>query len=49
MVSVIVTVVLTSEGKLDVEISKQLATVAGTMQLTFHRAFDRTADPLEAL
>lgn len=45
----IVTGVLTSEGKVDIPVCKALTEIAGSMQLTFHRAFDRTADPFEAM
>ncbi len=45
----IVTGVLTQEGKVDKEACYRLTEAAGSMQLTFHRAFDRAIDPFEAL
>ncbi len=41
--------VLTSEGNVDMSSCKVLIEIAGSMQLTFHRAFDRSADPFKAL
>src|SRR6185437_9496957 len=45
----IVTGILTSDGKVDKERCKQLIELAYPMEATFHRAFDRVADPFEAL
>lgn len=41
--------ILQANGKVDVNRTKQLVALASPMQVTFHRAFDRTIDPLEAL
>lgn len=41
--------VLTKDGQVDQSVCKQLIQGAGNMQCTFHRAFDRTIDPLHAL
>ena len=41
--------VLTSEGVLDQDRMKTLMAQAGDMEVTLHRAFDMTRDPLEAL
>ena len=40
---------LTPEGYIDKENCAQLVKTAGPMGVTFHRAFDRAADPLKAL
>lgn len=41
--------ILTPEGGVDVDRCAQLIEHAGSMQVTFHRAFDRVRDPLAAL
>jgi copper homeostasis protein len=40
---------LTDEGAVDVEIMARLIALARPLQVTFHRAFDHTRDPHEAL
>lgn len=45
----IVTGILTKEGKVDKKRCQQLIDLAYPMEATFHRAFDRVRDPLEAL
>ena len=45
----VVSGILTSEGKVDKNACKELIQAAGTMQFTFHRAFDRTTEAFEAL
>jgi len=45
----IVTGVLTKDGNVNKTVCIELVKAAGDMQLTFHRAFDRTANPFEAL
>lgn len=40
---------LTEDGDVDMDRCAKLVEHAGPMQVTFHRAFDRTADPLESL
>ena len=40
---------LTAEGNVDMEASKRLTELAKPMSVTFHRAFDRTADPMRSL
>jgi copper homeostasis protein len=40
---------LTKENKIDVERTKILANLAGSMQTVFHKAFDEVNDPFEAL
>lgn len=45
----IVTGILTQDGKIDVKRNKELIERAYPMQATFHRAFDRVANPTEAL
>ena len=41
--------VLTPEGDLDLDRMRRLMDCAGTMDVTLHRAFDMTRDPLQAL
>ena len=45
----IVTGILTPDGKVDKEKMKILAELASPLGITFHRAFDRSADPFQAL
>lgn len=45
----IVTGILTSDGKVDKPRCRQLVELAYPLGATFHRAFDRVADPFEAL
>ena len=45
----VVSGVLLPNGKVDDKRTKEMVSLAGDMQFTFHRAFDRTIDPLEAL
>ena len=40
---------LTTDGKVDVLKTNQLMTIASPLEVTFHRAFDMTPDPFEAL
>lgn len=41
--------ILTADGQVDMERCKVLVEAAGDMNVTFHRAFDMTRDPFEAL
>ena len=41
--------VLRADGKIDRDIMKEIIALAHPMSVTFHRAFDNTADPFEAL
>ena len=45
----IVTGILTTDGKVDKKRCKELIEIAYPLEATFHRAFDRVADPFEAL
>ena len=40
---------LTSEGDVDIPVMKRLMEAAGSIPVTFHRAFDHTRDPFKAL
>lgn len=40
---------LTEEGDIDMEANRRLVEQARPMSVTFHRAFDRTAEPMKAL
>ena len=40
---------LTEEGEVDMEANRRLIDAAKPMSVTFHRAFDRTANPMKAL
>lgn len=40
---------LTSEGDVDISVMKRLMEAAGSIPVTFHRAFDHTRDPFKAL
>lgn len=40
---------LTAEGNIDVRTMQRLIEAAGSMQVTFHRAFDMVRDPLRAM
>lgn len=40
---------LTEEGEIDREANRRLVELARPMSVNFHRAFDRTADPMKAL
>jgi len=41
--------ILKKDGQIDVERTKELVELAAPMQFTFHRAFDRAADPFLSL
>ncbi|QLG88911.1 copper homeostasis protein CutC [Chitinibacter bivalviorum] len=41
--------ILTSEGRIDIPRTKRLVELAGTMPVTFHRAFDVACNPQQAL
>jgi copper homeostasis protein len=41
--------ILKENGTVDVKRCKELVEMAGEMSVTFHRAFDRTIDPIKAL
>ncbi len=45
----IVTGILTPEGKVDIKRCRELIDWAYPLEATFHRAFDRVADPFEAM
>ena len=45
----IVTGMLSPDGQIDTQTLKEIISLAGTMQVTFHRAFDRCIDPFKAL
>lgn len=45
----IVTGILTKEGKVDTEKCREIVELAYPMYCTFHRAFDRVADPVESM
>jgi copper homeostasis protein len=45
----IATGVLTSSGRIDADVMRALISEARPMSVTFHRAFDLTNDPMEAL
>jgi len=45
----VVSGVLLTDGQVDYKRTKEMVSLAGNMQFTFHRAFDRTIDPLKAL
>lgn len=40
---------LTADGQVDIVRTRQLVEAAGPMRVTFHRAFDRSYDPFQAL
>lgn len=44
-----VTGVLQKDGRIDVHRTRLLVQAAGPMEVSFHKAFDRSADPLQAL
>ncbi|KAJ3128198.1 hypothetical protein HK098_004944 [Nowakowskiella sp. JEL0407] len=41
--------ILTSDGRVDIKRTKDLVEIAKPMSVTFHRAFDMTRDPFQAL
>lgn len=41
--------ILTKDNKVDIEKNKELVELSRPMKVTFHRAFDETSDPFEAL
>jgi len=41
--------ILSDDGSVDIERCQELVSVAGQMEVTFHRAFDRVKDPLLSL
>ena len=45
----IVTGILTSDGKIDIDRTARLIELARPMSVTFHRAFDMCSDPVEGL
>ncbi len=45
----LVTGILKKDGTIDIERTKELVQIAAPLELTFHRAFDRTKDPFQAL
>ncbi len=45
----VVSGVILANGQVDYKRTKEMVSLAGNMQFTFHRAFDRTIDPLKAL
>lgn len=48
-VNAIVFGILTPEGRIDMERSREIIELARPLPVTFHRAFDMTRDPFEAL
>ncbi len=45
----LVTGLLKKDGNVDIERTKELVDIAAPLEVTFHRAFDRTKDPFQAL
>ena len=45
----IVSGILQSDGTIDMQRTKELVELSGTLPFTFHRAFDLTADPIHAM
>lgn len=45
----LVTGLLKKDGSVDIERTKELVDIAAPLEVTFHRAFDRTKDPFQAL
>lgn len=41
--------ILTADGSIDIDRCRQLVDLAYPMEVTFHRAFDRTANPIQSL